>query len=108
MLTEDQECYLLVEYLNLKNIKYTHINNEMWTKSWKQKARAKRMGVSPGFPDYLILIKNKLMAIEMKRSKGGVLSDNQREWLEALKACGIDGYVCKGFEEAKKIIDSYK
>jgi len=106
--TEHEECVVLSQYLNLKGIKHTHINNEMWTTSWKQKMKAKSEGVSKGVPDYFIIIKNKPLFIEMKREKGGVVSEYQKEWIEAINKCsGIKAYICKGFEAAKKIIDKY-
>lgn len=41
------------------------------------------------------------MYIEMKRRKGGVISDEQRKWLGALRDEGYAAYVCKGWEEAR-------
>jgi len=43
--TEAQECETLVDYLELKNLKFSHINNEMRTSSWGQKIKAKKQGV---------------------------------------------------------------
>lgn len=100
--TEHEECVVLVEYLKLKNIKHTHINNEMWTNSWKQKMKAKKEGVSRGFPDYLILLPGKLLFIEMKRVKGGKVSPQQKEWIEELNKIGsnVEAIVCKGADIA--------
>ena len=100
--TEHEECIALVQYLKIRGIKHTHINNEMFTNSWKQKNKAKAEGVSKGFPDYCIVIKNKLLFIEMKRVKGGVVSEEQKEWIEKLNGIGkeVEAIVCKGCGEA--------
>lgn len=63
-------------------------------------ARMRSEGVSAGVPD-LICIAPVQCVIEMKRSKGGRLSDSQREWLE--KFHGTGNWRCKvahGHEEA--------
>lgn len=114
---EEEECHTLVEYLKLKRIKYfTHINNEMFTTSFKQKAKSKKLGVTSGPPDYLIILPqnltklpyNKLIFIEMKRKDGGTLSATQKAWLEALDFCeGVDAYRANGFLEAKDILEKY-
>jgi len=108
-LTEDEECFLLAEWLNLKGYKFTHIPNETFTKFWSVKIKNRKLGVSKGFPDYAIIVNNKLIFIEMKRLKGGQVSEHQKEWIDALNLCdGVDVYVCKGFDEAKQIIENYK
>lgn len=106
--TEHQECAAFVQYLNLKNIKHTHINNEMWTKSWKQKMKAKVEGVSRGVPDYLILLKDKVVFIEMKRIKGGVVSSEQKEWIDELNKIGgnVKANICYGADQAINYIES--
>jgi len=68
----------------------------------------KAMGLRPGLPDLFIILKNKPFFIEMKRKKGGVTSDSQKDWIDALLKANIPAYICNGFEEAKKIIDLYK
>jgi hypothetical protein len=106
---EDAECLQLVAYLdNLwrRGIvqKYGHINNEVYTKSWNQRNRIKAMGSPAGLPDYIIIICNILVFIEMKAPKGK-LSQHQKDWLDALKEAGEYGFVCYGFEEAKIVLD---
>jgi len=106
--TEHEECVALVQYLNIKNIKHTHINAEMWTTSWKQKHKAKVEGVTKGFPDYCMIINNNLVFIEMKRIKRSVTSKEQKEWNEELNKCnGVKAFVCKGFLEAKEVVDNF-
>ena len=103
---EYDECLLLVEYLNIKQIKFTHVHNEMYTKSWNQKMRAKKLGVSSGVPDYMMIVNGKMLFIEMKRKKKSSLSENQKIWIEELnKLNNVYAYVCYGFDEAKDVID---
>jgi hypothetical protein len=110
--TEDQECHTLVDYLEIlkqqgKVIVFSHTANETYTKSWKQKARNKRMGVRSGVPDYIIVTKKHTIFLEMKRTKGGVVSATQKEWVKAIQDTGVACEVCRGFDEAKEFLDSY-
>jgi hypothetical protein len=43
----------------------------------------------------------------MKRKTGGVVSEKQKKWIEAINQTEIKAYVCEGFDEAKQIVDSY-
>lgn len=106
MLTEEQEQCLLVDWLELKKYKFSALPLSTYTKSWAIKMRNKKMGVRAGVPDMMIIINDKLVFIEMKRTKGGVVSEEQKEWIDSLSKCGINARVCKGFDEAKKFIES--
>ena len=105
--TEYEECVAFVEYLKLKNLLFTHIAQETYTKSWNQKRKNKAMGVRKGFPDYVIVVKNKLIFIEMKRKKGGVVSDEQAGWQNALKNISPNVYaeICYGADEAINFVE---
>lgn len=106
---EASECYTLVEYLNLKKIKFTHIPQETFTKSWGVKMKNKRMGVKKGVPDYIICLPKILLFIEMKRVKGSSVSEEQLEWQKELsKYDNVKSFIAYGFDEAKKIIDKYE
>ena len=87
------------------------------------------MGQSKGFPDYVVIIPSvrnitkyaslrgsyldgtlstfdyRLVAIEMKRKKGGRLSAEQQDWLRCLNSAGIETFVAKGSDEAIKWIE---
>lgn len=110
--TEYQEQCLLVEYLEIKGLKFSKIAQETFTRSWGIKRKNKMSGLRKGVPDMLIIIPinlgaNRLLFIEMKRSKGGKISEEQSEWLTELnKVAGVIAHEARGFEEAKKIIDS--
>ena len=64
-------------------------------------ARLKAEGVSAGVPDLFIPEWNTW--IEMKRSKGGSVSEKQKDWLAYLESVGHKTFVCKGADSAKEI-----
>ena len=112
--TEESDCIAFASYLRLKGLKFSHIPNETYTKSWKVKQRNKDIGVSRGVPDYIILIERPLNAnstllfIEMKREKGGKVSEEQAEWVNGLnKVFGVVAMVCRGFDQAKEAVDAF-
>lgn len=103
--TEAAEHRLLVAYLRLRNFTFTHVANETGTSNKWIGVRNKQNGVSPGFPDFLIVVNNRLIAIELKRQRKAWPTAEQIAWLAVLNACGIDSRVCKGFEIAKNFIE---
>lgn len=78
--------------------------------SMRQAVMMKRTGYVKGFPDIFIYEARHGchgLAIEMKREKGGVVSLHQKEWHKKLSERGYVCAICKGFDEAKLIIDDY-
>lgn len=65
-------------------------------------AKLKAEGVSRGVPDLYIPAWNTW--IEFKRSKGGVLSPQQKDWLAYLESIGDTVIVAHGAEQAKQEI----
>mgnify|MGYP001572822525 CR=1 FL=1 len=53
--TEKDECLMLAQYLQMKRLKFTHMSNERHT-SVQHHMSLQSMGVSKGFPDYIIFI----------------------------------------------------
>ena len=123
--TEDQEQEAFVQWLRLKGYPHFRVPNETYTRSWSQKAKNKKLGVSSGVPDLFIAVpfppphliiahkdrddevRNKtLVAIEMKRKKGGVTSENQKKWIKTLNEAGVQTVVCKGCDAAIEFIES--
>lgn len=104
---ESSEQAVVVQYMELKGIKFSAIPNSTYTTSIKQKMNNKRQGVRAGLPDLLAIVNNQVIMIEMKRRKGGVVSDVQREWHIALNAAGLPTYVCHGSDEAIELINQY-
>ncbi len=115
MKTEYEEQKELIKYLddlkfNSKNqIKFSAIPLSTHTDSYQEKTRNTLSGVRAGLPDLFLIINKKCLFIEMKREKGGVLSDFQKKWIEAINESenNIKAYVCKGFEEAREVIEKY-
>lgn len=70
----------------------------------------KLQGVKAGVPDMCLPVPRGDFAglyIELKRVRGGRLSDEQRGWIEALRRTGHRVEVCKGAQEAVAVITSY-
>lgn len=108
--SEYEECQVFHQWLQLNNIRHTHIGNESQIGGRQgaiRGAQLKRIGQSKGFPDYLLIVRGKLIAIEMKRIKGGKVSAEQQDWLDALAKAGVPGYVAHGANEAMEIVQGY-
>lgn len=104
--TEAEEQATFVQWLRLKKIYHFRVPNETYTKSWKQKAMNKALGVSSGVPDLFLIVNGQMIAIEMKRIKGGKTTPNQKEWLARLNAAGCEAVVCNGAKEAIAYVES--
>jgi hypothetical protein len=107
--TEDVEQRTFVQWLKLKGIPHWRVPNETYTKSWAQKRKNTALGVSAGVPDLFVAIPSVgLLAIEMKRTKGSVTSQAQKDWIATLNSCpGVQAAVCKGAQEAIAFVESY-
>ncbi|EKN4181136.1 VRR-NUC domain-containing protein [Yersinia ruckeri] len=85
-----------------------HIPNE--GKRGPKAARdAKRLGLRKGVPDLFLALPRGGYAglwIEMK-TLNGKPTVYQQQWIERMKNSGYSAVVCKGFENAKKIIELY-
>lgn len=112
---ESAEARTLMQYMQLRKLKFTHIKNETGRPDSSGKIRNwqaiydKQDGVSAGFPDFAIVLpKIGLLIIELKREKGGTVSPAQLEWIEALNGCpGVAAHVCKGAGASIECIESY-
>lgn len=104
--SEESEQVALVEWLEMKGLKFSAIPNSTYTTSWKVKARNKRTGLRPGLPDLLVALPGiGIVFIELKRTKKGVVSSSQKEWIEVLNKCpGTEAIVCRGATEAIAVI----
>ena len=73
-------------------------------------AHLKAQGVKPGVPDICLPVpvgRYAALYIELKRKKGGRVSDEQRGWIEALNRAGNRAVVCRGWDEAREEIVRY-
>jgi VRR-NUC domain len=109
--SEDHESVSFANWLELKISegasieKFSHLPLETHTSPIQAK-RLQRMGVRRGVPDYLIVVKNRIVFIELKRAHGGQVSPAQTAWLDALGRAGAVVAVCEGASEAKKLISN--
>ena len=101
---EFEEQVLVVEFLELMNLKFTAIPNGAFIKNggYRIKKKLHDEGLRGGLPDLLIVLPNKLLFIEMKRIKLSVTSSKQKEWIEALNGIGkqVEAVICRGGDEA--------
>lgn len=109
--SEDDEEHVLSDYCDLKGWRHTHFSNETYTTSWKQKAKMKYLGVHSGVPDHLIIVPRKdglvvPVYVEMKRTKGGTVSDSQFAWIKSLKIAMQFVAVCEGGEQAVEYVQA--
>lgn len=76
----------------------------------REAGKLKAMGVSAGVPDIQIYVARGSyhgLAIEMKRTKGGSLTLEQKSWLKRLGSNGYYAVVAKGCDEAVRIFERY-
>ena len=76
----------------------------------KQVNKLKAEGMEVGVPDLFLPTSrggDHGLFIEMKRTKGSVTSKEQKDWHEHLNSAGYKAVVCKGFDEAKEVIECY-
>lgn len=72
--------------------------------------KLKAEGVRAGYLDLNLLTPRQGFSglfIEMKRVKGGSVSDDQSSWIEWLREQGFRVEVCRGFDAAKGVITDY-
>ena len=70
----------------------------------------KKQGVKRGVPDMCLPVSRggyHGLYIELKRQKGGVVSETQKSWIAALNTQGYKAIVCHGAEEAIEQIRGY-
>lgn len=107
--TEAQEQKALVEWLHHKKIVFYHIPNGMFS-SPREGHKFKLLGLKSGVPDLCVpypIASYHGLYIELKRRSGGVVSVNQRDWLNFLTDKGYKAVIANGYDEAVKIIEEY-
>ena len=70
----------------------------------------KAQGVKSGVPDMCLPVSRggyHGLYIELKRQKGGVVSETQKSWITALAKQGYKAVVCRGADEAIGTIKEY-
>src|SRR5690625_4661990 len=95
---EREEQRRVVQWCEDRGLRLTAIPNSTYTTSYRQKMLNKLTGLRPGLPDLLILVaphqskdgRGYLLMPEMKRKRGGTVSPEQREWIEAINGLECD------------------
>lgn len=99
-LTENQEGDILVAYLRVRGIAFTHIPGETGgsPEAKRRAIRVKRQGYSKGTPDYMIALPGiGMLFIELKRLRGSKTSPEQLQWVETINKCpSAEARICKG------------
>jgi hypothetical protein len=109
--TESTEQMMFFKWLRvaLPRLIAFHVPNG-GKRSLRTAVRLKREGVTTGIPDIVIAKPCGIysgMYIELKRTKGGALSEAQKDMIRELKAEGYYVAVCRGFEEARQELIAY-
>lgn len=113
---EDIEQGMLIEWAEAQKGKYPelamifHIPNEAGTRTLKETLRLKGLGVKAGVPDLFLPVARWAyhgLFIEMKRQKGGRVTEEQAAWHSLLTEQGYCVKVCKGFSEARHVLEVY-
>jgi len=71
----------------------------------KPPGRLKAEGVLAGVPD--LFVPAWRLWIEMKRTKGGVVSGEQKKIISALRDAGYEVLICRGFADAQEQISEH-
>ena len=69
-----------------------------------------RTGVKSGVPDLCLPVARggwHSLYLELKRAKGGRVSENQKNWINALNDQGNKAVVCRGWQQAQDMIMDY-
>jgi len=107
--SEDHEQWIVARWLDKEGILFYHIPNG-GKRDKREAAKFKRTGVKAGIPDICIPIPKKQyhgLYGELKRRRGGKLSDKQRYWIDTLSGQGYFTFVAKGADEFIKFVKYY-
>ena len=86
-------------YYSAPSVMVVAVPNAARRTVWEAR-RAKQEGLAAGFPDLMAIWPGGIAFVEMKRVKGGTVSDNQAEWIERLQGFGFPAAVCRGADAA--------
>ena len=110
-LSEYDEQKILVKWLRDNKIKCASSGNGFALNTQDNVhyvAKLRASGLSKGFPDLEVFIGNgKSLYIEMKRKKGGVVSEEQKKWITWLNDNGYSAKVCHGADEAIEYVRGF-
>ena len=70
-------------------------------------SRLKKEGIVKGIPDLCLIMPNNILFIEMKKQKGGRLSDSQKEIISKINKNGFDVIIGYGYLDALEKFKNY-
>lgn len=113
--TEAQEQMTLFSWAAMQSGKYPELNllYHVPNGGSRHKAEAGRLraeGVKAGVPDLCLPVARGQyhgLYIELKRQRGGRISEEQVRWINGLLKQGYAAAVCKGWQEAANVITDY-
>lgn len=113
--SESEEQQILFQWAQMRRGRYPeldllfHIPNG-GSRGKGEAGRFKAEGVKSGVPDLFLPVargdKHGLF-IELKRTRGGVVSTDQKEWTARLREQGYRAEICRGWKEAAELIEKY-
>ncbi len=109
--TESQEQIAVIDWCNMHPIAWRifAVPNGAY-KSIASAAKFKREGLRAGIPDLFLDVSRDSwhgLRIELKRTRGGTVSPEQKDWGKFYAEQGYYWCVCKGADEAIKVIKEY-
>ena len=108
--TEEQQALFQWVGYQLKQYPELELLYHISTEGRRNPRRAKAEGIKAGVPDLCLPVprgNNHGAYIEMKRRKGGRITQEQIAWMERLKAQGYAVACCAGWEPAAKFLLDY-
>lgn len=113
--TEAQEQMTLFSWAAMQSGKYPELNllYHVPNGGSRHKAEAGRLraeGVKAGVPDLCLPVARGQyhgLYIELKRQRGGRISEEQARWIDGLLKQGYAAAICKGWQEAANVITDY-
>lgn len=102
---EEVDHMAVARYLDILGLLYIHVPSEGKRKK-STGGKLKAMGAPKGFPDFQIFDAPPLnpcakgVCLELKRQKGGKITDDQRQWIEALRQRGWIAEISEGANAA--------
>ena len=113
--TEAQEQMTLFSWAAMQSGKYPELNllYHVPNGGSRHKAEAGRLraeGVKAGVPDLCLPVARGQyhgLYIELKRQRGGRISEEQVRWIDGLLEQGYAAAICKGWQEAASVIIDY-
>lgn len=115
---EREEQRRVVQWCEDRGLKFTAVPASTWTPSERQKMINRVTGVRPGFPDLIVLVaphqsrdgRGYMLMVEMKRLRGGTVSEEQRAWAAAINGLDceqVESVVARGADNAIEYLAGY-